>query len=87
VNEKKPTLLAIDDDESWLEFVPIILENDCQVSTCPTVDAALAAIESNFFDIILLDLNFENDNRSGLDLFKKIHALDKGADVIVISKN
>jgi DNA-binding NtrC family response regulator len=85
MNDKRPTLLAIDDDESWLEFVPIILENDCEVTACSTVNQGLEAIENHFYDIILLDLNFENDNRSGLDLFKKINALDRGADVIVIS--
>ena len=81
----KPHILAIDDDLTWLEQVPLILEDECEVSTAGSIDQGLAAIQVNFFDIILLDLNFDGDSRSGLDLFRKIQSVDSGADVIVIS--
>jgi DNA-binding NtrC family response regulator len=43
------------------------------------------AIESNFYDIVLLDLNFVGDTRTGIDVFRKISAKDSEVDVIVIS--
>lgn len=77
-------VLALDDDTSWLSQVPLILEDQCEVVTASTIDQGIAAIQSHFFDVILLDMNFEGDPRSGLDVFRLIHAADKGADVIVI---
>ena len=85
IPQRLPKVLAVDDDISWLEQVPVILEEQCEVHTCKTIDEALIAIELTYFDIVLLDLNFENDARDGLAVFKKIHSLDRGADVIVIS--
>lgn len=78
-------VLAIDDDSSWLSQIPLILEDDCDVVTIDSIDQGIAAIQSNYFDLILLDMNFDNDPRSGIDLFRMIQAADKGADVIVIS--
>lgn len=78
-------VLALDDDASWLSQIPLILEDDCEVTAIASIDQGIQAIHSNFYDIILLDMNFENDPRSGLDIFRVIHAADRGADVIVIS--
>lgn len=78
-------VLAIDDDSSWLSQIPLILEDECDVVTIDSIDQGVAAIQSNFFDVILLDMNFHNDPRSGIDIFRMIQAADKGADVIVIS--
>jgi len=80
-----PRILAIDDDPMWLEQVPLILDEGYEVKTAQTVDQGLAAIEKDFFDVILLDLNFDGDDRSGLDLFRKIQSVDSAVDVIVIS--
>lgn len=81
----KPKLLVLDDDRVWLDQVPVILEDDCEVLGLETVDQGLAILESQSFDLILLDLNFANDMRTGLDVFRRIHATGCGADVIVIS--
>jgi DNA-binding NtrC family response regulator len=80
-----PRVLAIDDDQTWLRLFPMILEGICEVETQPTIDQGIAAISSAFYDIVILDINFENDPRNGLDLFRYIQSLDRGADVIVIS--
>lgn len=82
---KIPKVLALDDDLNWLSQVPLILEDECDVTTLSTIDQGIHAIQNNFFDVILLDMNFENDPRSGLDVFRLIKAADRGADVIVIS--
>lgn len=85
MTNRLPRLLVLDDDPIWLDQVPMILEGVCDVEGLPTIDQGLAAIESQFYDIILLDLNFDGDSRTGLDVFRRIHALDSGPDVIVIS--
>jgi DNA-binding NtrC family response regulator len=78
-------VLALDDDLSWLSQIPLILEDDCEVTAISSIDQAIQAIQGQFYEIILLDMNFENDPRSGIDLFRMIQAADRGADVIVIS--
>lgn len=78
-------VLALDDDASWLSQIPLILEDECEVTAIASIDQGIQAVHSNFYDVILLDMNFENDPRSGLDLFRVIQAADRGADVIVIS--
>ena len=82
---EKPKILAIDDDKIWLEQVPIILEDHGEITTAESIDQGLAAIRSHFFDVILLDLNFDGDSRTGIDVFRKIQSVDSAADVIVIS--
>jgi DNA-binding NtrC family response regulator len=80
-----PKLLVLDDDTSWLEQVPLVLEDECLVDAYSTIDQGMHAIQAGFYDIVLLDLNFVGEERTGLDLFRKIHSLDRGVDVIVIS--
>lgn len=82
---KLPKVLAIDDDLNWLSQIPLILEDTCEVVVRATIDQGISAIQENFYDAILLDMNFANDPRSGLDVFRMIKAKDHSADVIVIS--
>jgi DNA-binding NtrC family response regulator len=83
--KRLPKVLALDDDKSWLSQVPLVLEDECEVHCYSTIDQGLQALGSQFFDIILLDINFDGDVRSGLDVFRQIQAIDSGAEVIVIS--
>lgn len=78
-------VLALDDDQSWLSQIPLILEDECDVTAIDNLDEGISAIQSNYFDVILLDMNFAGDPRSGIDVFRMIQAADRGADVIVIS--
>jgi DNA-binding NtrC family response regulator len=80
-----PRLLVLDDDEIWLRQVPLIFSGICEVDGFSTIDQGLMAIANRFYDIVLLDLNFDGDSRSGLDIFRKIRVLDRGTDVIVVS--
>lgn len=83
--KRLPKLLALDDDKSWLTQIPLIFEDECDVQCYSTIDQGIQALKSQFFDIVLLDINFKGDPRSGLDVFRMIQAADMGADVIVIS--
>ena len=55
-----PRILAIDDDLLWLEQVPLIFDERVHVETASSIDSAMKMIESQFYDVILLDLNFAN---------------------------
>jgi DNA-binding NtrC family response regulator len=84
--DRAPKILAIDDDATWLEQIPLIFEgSEYEVHTFSNIDQGLIAIENSFYDVVLLDLNFSGDRRTGLDVFRKIVAKDAEVDVIVIS--
>ena len=78
-------ILVVDDDISFLEQMPDILEGMGEVDCFRTIDQGIAAVASKFYDVAILDLNFENDKRSGLDVFRLILAADRGIDVIMIT--
>ena len=42
-------------------------------------------LQGTFFEVVLLDLNFDNDTKTVLDAFRIIQALERGFDVILIS--
>lgn len=83
--DRLPKVLAVDDDPNWLSQIPLILEEEAQVTCVERLAQALLLIEADYFDVVLLDLNFENEEMTGLSLFRKIHLLDADVDVIVVS--
>ena len=60
--DRSPKLLVLDDDPTWLEQVTLILEDDYIVDGYPSIDQGIEAIQSQFYDILLLDLNFKDDH-------------------------
>lgn len=86
MNERTPKILALDDDPTWLSQIPIIFEDHgYEIDSYANIDQGLMAIENGFYDVVLLDMNFAGDNRTGLDIFRRISAKDSEVDVIVIS--
>lgn len=84
--DRTPKILAIDDDATWLEQIPLIFEKSgYEVHTFSNIDQGLISVENHFYDVILLDLNFVGDRRTGLDVFRRIVTKDSEVDVIVIS--
>lgn len=63
----KPKILAIDDDQIWLDQVPDVLNGIAEVYTASTINEGLKLLTENFFDVCLLDLNLVDDSRTGLD--------------------
>lgn len=78
-------ILVVDDDISFLEQMPDILEGFGEVDCFPTIDQGLCAVAAKFYDVAILDLNFENEQRTGLDVFRRILALDRGVDTIMVT--
>lgn len=42
-------------------------------------------LQGTFFEVVLLDLIFDNEAKTALDAFRMIQALKRGFDVILIS--
>lgn len=82
---KLPQILAIDDDIGWLEQIPLILEDEAVVVTASSVNDGIKLLSDHYFDIVILDLNFDNDERNGAEIFQQIKSLTNGATVLVIS--
>lgn len=85
MSQRIPQIMVVDDDREFLSQMPDILDGYGKLDLYPTIDQALPAIESKFYDIAILDLNFDDDPRTGLDLFRRIEALDRGIEVILIT--
>ena len=84
-----PTILIADDQPDVLEALRFLIKGDgyqCEPVTSPA--AALDAIESRDFDAVVMDLNYTRDTTSGqegLDLLKRIQALDSTLPVVVMT--
>lgn len=86
IKDKTPKILALDDDATWLDQIPMIFEDlGFEIHSYANIDQGLIAVENYFYDVVLLDLNFAGDRRTGLDVFRRIVAKDSEVDVLVIS--
>ena len=70
-SEVSKRILVIDDDESAKNFIVDALKaKKYQVDSSETIEEALAKLKTIHFDIILSDINFPNEEFSGIDLFR-----------------
>ena len=73
-----PTLLVVDDEESVrYSFRRVFAEEGVQVLTAATAADGLAQAAEHNPDVIVLDIQLPD--RSGLDLFREIHARARAA--------
>ena len=79
-----PTLLVIDDEESVCYSFRRVFEGETlRVLTAATAADGLELIQSQRPDVVVLDLQLPD--RSGLDVFREIHAWDPKRPVIFIT--
>src|SRR6266852_2514068 len=79
-----PTLLVIDDEQSVRYSFRRIFEGDgVRVLTAATAAEGLEQISRDSPDVVVLDLQLPD--RSGLDVFREIHAGDPKRPVIFIT--
>src|SRR4051812_4438202 len=79
-----PTLLVIDDEESVrFSFRHVFEEDDVTVLGAATAGQGLTLTNEHDPDVIVLDLQLPD--RSGLDLFADLQALDRKRPVIFIT--
>jgi two-component system nitrogen regulation response regulator GlnG len=79
-----PVLLVVDDEQSVRYSFRRVLEGDgVQVLTAATAAEGLAQVQAQQPDVVVLDLQLPD--RSGLDVFQEIQALDPRRPVIFIT--
>jgi two-component system nitrogen regulation response regulator GlnG len=79
-----PSLLVIDDEESVCYSFRRVFEGDgVEVLTAQTAAEGLRQLRRHCPDVVVLDLQLPD--RSGLDLFPDIHALDPKRPIIIIT--
>lgn len=84
-----PRILVADDQPDVLAALKLLLRSEgFDATTVSAPSAVIDALESDDFDVLLLDLNYTRDTtsgREGLDLIPHIQALDSTIPVIVMT--
>jgi sigma-B regulation protein RsbU (phosphoserine phosphatase) len=84
-----PRILIADDQPDLLDALRLLLKGeDMQMEAVTSPDAALRAIESGKFDLLLMDLNYTGDTtsgREGIDLLARVQALDELLPVVAMT--
>jgi DNA-binding NtrC family response regulator len=82
-------VLAADDQADILEALAMLLKGgEFVLETARSPQAALRAVETRDFDVVLVDLNYARDTTSGqegLDLLTRIHEIDPTLPVVVMT--
>src|SRR4029434_2829744 len=78
-----PRILIIDDDKSLLESYTVLLEDEFQVSTAESGESGLELLQHEDVHLILLDVRLPDI--SGIEVLRRIKALDENVDVIMIT--
>ncbi len=85
----QPRVLIADDQPDLLEALRLLLKADgIQLETVTSPEAALAAVETGPYDLLLMDLNYTSDTtsgREGIDLLARVQALDSLLPVVVMT--
>ena len=77
-------ILVVDDERSMREFLEILLRKEgYDVTTVGDVDAALVALDSDDFDLVISDIQMPG--KSGLDLLRSIREAQGEALVVMIT--
>ena len=80
----KARILVVDDERSMREFLEIFFRREgFDIQTAESVDAALLALESDDFDVVISDLQMPG--RTGLDLLPAVKEVAPDTVVIVIT--
>ena len=87
--QKGSRILAADDQPHILEAIELLLRpQGFEVDTAKSPAAVREALASDFYDAVLIDLNYTRDTTSGqegLDLLSQIVAFDSSIPVIVMT--
>ncbi len=81
---QKPALLIIDDDKEFIDDFIMLLGKDFQCSYKLNPSEGIGEISEKSFDIVLLDLMFQNDE-NGLEVLKQIAKIDPDLPVIMVT--
>ena len=86
---ERTRVLVADDQADVREALRLLLKGEgYYIETASNPAAVLEAIQSNDFDIVLMDLNYQRDTTSGqegIDLLSRIQAIDSKLVVVVMT--
>ena len=84
-----PRILIADDQTDLLDALKLLLKGQgIEFDAVTSPDAALHALQTRPFDLVLMDLNYTGDTtsgREGIDLLARVQALDRLLPVIVMT--
>jgi sigma-B regulation protein RsbU (phosphoserine phosphatase) len=84
-----PRILIADDQPDLLDALKLLLKGQgIEYDAVTSPDAAVSALQSRAFDLVLMDLNYTGDTtsgREGIDLLARVQALDHLLPVIVMT--
>ena len=80
-----PSLLLIDDDHEYCADLSLVLGPSFSITMSHDGPEAMAKLQEDIPDLVLLDVNFGEDRRAGLDILEHIRALDDAPPVIMLS--
>lgn len=86
--EAERNVLIVEDDPSWQKTFKRYLKNEpFAISVAATYQEALALIEAQTFDLVILDANLTGvvENYDGLRLGSKLWSKDKNVKIIIVS--
>lgn len=85
----KKTILIADDDINIIASLKyLLIDHGYEIVAVTTPQAALAQVESQVIDLVLLDMNFQQDTTSGkegINLVEKISAMEFSVPIIVMT--
>ena len=88
-SEAPHRILIADDQPDLLDALRLLLKGqDIEVHAVTSPEAALAALETRPFDLVLMDLNYTGDTtsgREGIDLLARVQDIDPLMPVIVMT--
>ena len=87
--EMTPRILIADDQPDLLDALKLLLKGQgIEYDAVTSPDAALHALQSRAFDLVLMDLNYTGDTtsgREGIDLLARVQEIDHLLPVIVMT--
>src|SRR5256885_2192239 len=84
-----PRILIADDQADVLAALRLLLKGEhYEIQTAASPKGVVAAVDSQEFDVVLIDLNYARDTTSGnegLELLTKLHTIDPTLPVVVMT--
>jgi len=87
--DARPRILIADDQPDLIDALRLLLKGEgIEYDAVTSPEAALGALASHAFDLVLMDLNYTGDTtsgREGIDLLARVQAIDRLLPVIVMT--
>lgn len=83
MNQPKPTILIVDDDQGIRDTLGLILKKNYRVLTAPDGETGLQLFDTNSIDVVLLDIKLPG--LDGLEVLKRIKESQELTEVIMIT--